>query len=96
LPPKNLAAPTNCEETVYAIICDALQRSAKYISGEDRTRTPPENTGNTRFFDPCAAQSGAASDVGVLAAELARIVAVWPLLSAPIRRAMLALVECNG
>ena len=32
-------ATTHCEETVYAIICDALQRSAKLISGEDRIRT---------------------------------------------------------
>ncbi|MEN6449665.1 MAG: hypothetical protein ABFC96_04155, partial [Thermoguttaceae bacterium] len=42
-----------------------------------------------------AANSGAVADVGVLAAELARIVAVWPMLPAVIRRAMLALVECN-
>ncbi len=65
-------------------------------SGEDRTRTPLENTGNSLFFAEGAANSGAVADVGVLAAELARIVAVWPMLPAAIRRAMLALVECDG
>jgi hypothetical protein len=87
---------SRCETTAYAKYCDDLPRPAKIISGEDRTRTQPENTGKSKFFDPYAAQSGAASDVRVLAAELARIVAVWPMLSAPIRRAMLALLECNG
>jgi hypothetical protein len=51
---------------------------------------------NSQFSVDGAANSGAVADVGVLAAELARIVAVWPMLPAPIRRAMLALVECNG
>lgn len=62
-------------------------------NGEDRARTPPENPGNSQFSAEGAANSGAVADVGGLAAELARIVAVWPLLSAPIRRAMLALVD---
>ena len=79
----------------YASACDDLPTPAKYISGEDRNRAPLENTGNSRFIAEGAANSGAVADVGVLAAELARIVAVWPLLSAPIRRAMLALVECG-
>jgi hypothetical protein len=48
------------------------------------------------YFAEGAAKSGAVADAAVLAADLARIVAVWPMLSAPIRRAMLALVECNG
>lgn len=87
---------SRCETTAYAKSCDDLPRPATIISGEDRTGTSPENTGDSRFFDQRDAQSGAASDVGVLTAELARIVAVWPMLSAPIRRAMLALVECNG
>jgi hypothetical protein len=87
---------SRCETTAYAKSCDDLPRPARIISGEDRTGTPPENTGNSLFSAEGAANSGAVADVGVLAAELARIVAVWPMLSAPIRRAMLALVECNG
>ena len=65
-------------------------------SGEDRTETRLENMGNSRFLAEGATNSGAVADAGVLAAELARIVAVWPMLPAAIRRAMLALVECNG
>jgi hypothetical protein len=64
-------------------------------SGEDSSRTYPKNTGNSQFFDQSAAQFGAVADVGVLAADLARIVMVWPVLPAPIRRAMLALVDCE-
>ena len=42
---------SRCETTAYAKSCDDLPRPAKLISGEDRTRTPLENTGNIGFFD---------------------------------------------
>jgi hypothetical protein len=84
-----------CKTRAYAKSCDALPRPARIISREDRTRTPLENTGNSRFFAEGAANSGAVADAAVLAADLARIVAVWPMLSTPIRRAMLALLDCE-
>ena len=36
------------------------------------------------------------ADAVALAADLARIVAAWPMIPAPIRRAMLALLDCEG
>jgi hypothetical protein len=35
------------------------------------------------------------TDAAALAADLARILAVWPTLPAPIRRAILALLDCT-
>jgi hypothetical protein len=36
-----------CKTRAYAIDCDDLPTPAKIISGEDRTGTPLENTGNS-------------------------------------------------
>jgi hypothetical protein len=96
----------NYEQDVSASPCESLQQPAEICyniypdkdlsqNGEDRTRTYPENKGNSQFFVEGAAKSGAVADVGVFAADLARIVAAWPLLPTPIRRAMLALLDCE-
>jgi len=47
------------------------------------------------LFAEGAAKSGAVPDAVALAVDLARIVAAWPMLSAPIRRAILALLDCE-
>jgi len=63
------------------------------VSGEGGTRTTAENTGKTSDSQPGGAKSGAVDGpTWQLDAGLAQIVAAWPHLLEPIRRAMLALV----
>jgi hypothetical protein len=69
--------------------------TAKIISGEDRTGTYPKNAGNTSISVQVAAKSGAVADAVALAVDLSRIIAAWPMISSPIRRAILALLDCE-
>jgi hypothetical protein len=85
---------SRCETTAYASACEFLPMPAKYISGEDRTRTYPKNTGNSSISDQSAAKSGAVyADSLLHDPDLALIVSKWMTLPAPIRRAMLALLD---
>jgi hypothetical protein len=84
---KNAAA-SGCQFTT----CDG----GMGLSGGQGTRTPQENTGNSSISDEGGANSGAVLDAAALAVDLARIVVAWPMLPAPIRRAILALLDCEG
>lgn len=61
-------------------------------SGEDSSRTPPENTANTDDSQEGGAESGAVS-APASCLDLACIVTAWPSLPEPIRRAILALIR---
>jgi len=84
-----------CHTRAYARSCDDQPRPAKIISGEDRNRTYPENTGNSSLSAEGGANSGAVADLTSLPPDLARIVAAWPTLPAAIQRAILALLDCQ-
>jgi len=58
--------------------------------GDTGFELPQENTGKTRFFDSGGAESGA---VGARDDDLARLVGVWPKLSAEDRVAVMDIVE---
>jgi len=60
------------------------------LSGVGGIRTPREIPGNTALPEQGGAESGALT---IADAELARLVAAWPTLPEPIRRAVLALVN---
>jgi hypothetical protein len=61
-------------------------------NGWGGTRTTPENTAKTADPQQGGAESGAVAPDAAAYSDLARIVAAWPTLPEPIRRAMLALI----
>ena len=81
-----------------------LSVNKAFLNGRYWTRTPLENKANTEGVDESGAESGALpgdSDPNRTPAtptdpQLAAVVAAWPNLPEPIRRAVLALIGAGG
>jgi hypothetical protein len=64
------------------------------MSGEDRNRTPHENTGKTGVSDQSGAECGALdAPKAPFDPELAAVVDAWPALPAAIKAGILAMIR---
>lgn len=80
----------------YARKVEESQNSARIISGEDRNRTPQENTEKTGVLDQSGADSGARkAREAALPPELAAVVDAWPTLPAAIKAGVLAMIRTD-
>ncbi len=71
-----------------------LRATASMDSGEDRNRTPLENTGNTGVSDQSGAESGAlGAREALIDPGLVAVVDAWPALPAAIKEGIVAMVR---
>jgi hypothetical protein len=85
---------TPCETRCYATVCDGLQYPAKYISGEDRTRTTLENAGKTGVPQESGTESGTVgAQLAPIDPDLAAVVNAWPTLPETTRRQIAATIR---
>ena len=61
--------------------------------GDTGFEQPPKSSTKTHFLDQGGAKSGAIAEIDP---DLAALVAAWPTLPEPIRRAMLALIASTN
>lgn len=69
--------------------------AVRVIAGRQGTRTPQENAGNSSISAEGGANSRAVADLASLPPDLAHVVAARPTLATSIRRAILALLDCQ-
>jgi hypothetical protein len=74
--------------------CVLFAGNRDHASGGHGIRPPSQDTGKTDVSQQGGAESGAVgADAAKLVDELIRIVTAWPLLPAPIRQAILTLLD---
>lgn len=89
------ATPVGC--AIFATLSDIQLFDAKSLSGEDRIRTPHENTGESTVSDQSGAESGAIDDESEPAdPNLSAVIDAWPTLPGPIKAGILAMVRAAG
>jgi hypothetical protein len=81
----------------FATLSDTQLFDAQSLSGEDRIRTPHENTGESTVSDQSGAESGAIDDESEPAdPNLSAVIDAWPTLPGPIKAGILAMVRAAG